>query len=216
MPVAEAVTPFLIFHKTTSIFQFMKTKAPPLLPFFRSETQARILSALFLREGQGMSLADLSRFTGSAHPTVHHEIERLEKAGVVNSERVGNVRLVRANQRLTYLNELRALLLKTYGPVAVVSHLLADIERIEEASIFGSWARRYEGETGQPPGDIDLLVIGTPDPDEVYEACRKAEEQLGNAVNPTILTKAEWTKPKSGFVRSVREGARVQVFVKGK
>lgn len=188
----------------------MKTKAPPLLPFFRSETQARILAALFLRE-KGMSLADLSRFTGAAHPTVHHEVERLEKAGVISSERVGNVRIVRPNARLTYAEELRSILLKTYGPVAVLGHLIAEVHGVSEAYIFGSWARRYEGETGLLPGDIDLLVIGNVDPDEIYEVCRKAEEQLGNAVNPSILSEIEWRRPKSGFVRNVKEGPRVNL-----
>lgn len=190
----------------------MKTKAPPLLPFFRSETQARILAALFLREGEGMSLSDLSRFTGSAVPTVHHEVERLERAGIVVSERVGNVRLVRPNRNLPYFEELRTLLLKTYGPVAVLSGLLREIDGVEEAYVFGSWARRYEGEAGLPPGDIDLLLVGDPDPDHVYEACRKAEEHLRNAVNPSILTLAEWRKPRSGLARAVKEGPRVPVI----
>lgn len=189
----------------------MKTKAPPLLPFFRSETQARILAALFLRE-DAMSLSDLSKFTKSALPTVHHEVERLEEAGVITSERIGNVRLVRPNPRLGYAEDLRSLLLKTYGPVAVLIGLLDDVEGIQEAYIFGSWARRYEGETGRLPGDIDLLVVGTPDPEDVYEVCRKAEERLGNAVNPSILTKAEWTKPKSLLVESVKKGPRVQLL----
>lgn len=159
-----------------------------------------------------MSLSELSRFTGSANPTVHHEVERLEKAGVLTSHRVGNVRIVRPNPRLAYSGELRSLLLKTYGPVAVLSHLLPQVERVREAYIFGSWARRYEGETGLSPGDIDLLVIGTPDPDAVYEICRRAEEQLGSAVNPSILSMAEWQKPKSGFVRSVKDGPRVNLL----
>lgn len=212
MSVSTLAGPSLTFHKTKSIFLFMKTKAPPLLPFFRSETQARILAALFLREDEGMSLADLSRFTGSASPTVHHEVERLEAAGVVTSTRVGNVRLVRPNRDLPYFEELHALLLKTYGPVALLSHALSDVDGIEEAYIFGSWARRYEGETGAFPGDIDLLVVGEPNPDAVYEACRVAEEQLRSAVNSTILTPAEWKRPRTGFVKTVKKGPKVALL----
>lgn len=213
MPVSLVVAPWwLTFHKTKFIFLFMKTKAPPLLPFFRSETQARILAALFLQEDEGMSLADLSRFTGSATPTIHHEVERLQAAGVVTSRRVGNVRLVRANRDLPYFDELHALLLKTYGPVAVVSLAVEDVDGIEEAYIFGSWARRYLGETGAFPGDIDLLVVGEPDPDAVYEACRLAEDRLRSVVNPTILTTAEWKRPRTGFVKTVKKGPKVALL----
>ena len=190
----------------------MKTKAPPLLPFFRSETQARILAALFLLEDEGMSLADLSRFTGSATPTIHHEVERLEAAGVVISSRVGNVRLVRANRDVPYFKELHALLLKTYGPVTVLSLGLENIDGIEKAYIFGSWARRYLGETGAFPGDIDLLVVGDPDPEAVYEASRLAENRLRSGVNPTILTPAEWKHPRTGFVKTVKSGPKVALL----
>ena len=190
----------------------MKTKAPPLLPFFRSETQAKILAALFLLEDRGMSLADLSRFTGSATPTIHHEVERLEAAGVVTSIRVGNVRLVRANRDLPYFEELHALLLKTYGPVAVLSLALEEVDGIEGAYIFGSWARRYLGEIGAFPGDIDLLVVGEPDSDAIYEACRLAEDRLRSGVNPTILTAAEWEHPRTGFVKTVKHGPKVALL----
>jgi len=187
----------------------MKTKAPPLLPFFRSETQARILATLFSGVNGGRSLVELARLSGSATPTVHHEVERLERAGVVVSERIGNVRLVRPNVNLPYYEELRMLLLKTYGPVAVLTGMLQGVSGIERAYIFGSWARRYQGEQGPLPGDIDLLVVGDPDSDDVYDVCRRAEQLLGSAVNPSILTASEWERPRTGFVQAVKQRPRV-------
>jgi hypothetical protein len=62
----------------------------------------------------------------------------------------------------------------------------------------------YHGEAGAPPADIDALVVGNPDPDQIYEACRKAEERLGTAVNPTILTEEEFKSSQRGFVGTVR------------
>ncbi len=155
---------------------------------------------------------ELARLTGSAVPTVHHEVERLERAGVVVSERVGNVRRVRPNRNLPYFPELRALLLKTYGPVALLKELLKDVSGVKEALIFGSWARRYMGEQGRTPGDVDLLIVGDPDLDGIYEVCRRAEEQLGNAVNPSILSPSEWNRPLNGFMKAVKEGPRVAVI----
>lgn len=202
----------LIFSKTEAIFSFMKAKAPPLLPIFRSDTQARILAALFLGDSEARSLAQLSRSLGKPMPTVHREVERLEEAGLVRSQRVGNVRLVTAEKDLPYFGELQALLLKTFGPVAVLADALASVAGLEEAHIFGSWARRYHGEPGATPGDIDLLVIGSADPDEIYEACRLAETKLGNAVNPSILSASEWKSPKAGFVSTVRSGPLVPIY----
>ena len=59
---------------------------------------------------------------------------------------------------------------------------------IESAFIYGSWARRYQGETGAPPGDIDLLVVGSVQVDDVYDVMEMASARLSREVNPTVLT----------------------------
>jgi hypothetical protein len=193
----------------------MRTSPPPLLPIFRSAGQARLLAQLFaLPGGEGLTLAALGRAAGLASSRAHREVESLESAGLVRSERVGTARLVRPNVESPYYPELRSLLLKAFGPAAVLEPLLSEVPGVEEASLFGSWASRYLGEPGSAPGDIDLLVVGDVDPGDVYRACRRAEDALGRSVNPTILSRQEWTDRKSGFVRAVQEGARLPLNVR--
>jgi predicted nucleotidyltransferase len=193
----------------------VKTSPPPLLPLFRSSGQARLLAQLFaLPQDQGLSLADLGRAAGLASSRVHREVESLESAGLVRSERVGTARLVRPNVDSPYYPELRSLLLKAFGPAVVLKPLLSEVPGVEEAYLFGSWASRYLGEPGFAPGDIDLLVVGDVDPGDVYRACRRAENALGRPVNPTILSRQEWADRESGFVRAVHEGARLPLNVR--
>ncbi|HEU4753772.1 MAG TPA: nucleotidyltransferase domain-containing protein, partial [Armatimonadota bacterium] len=144
--------------------------------------------------------------------TVQRELARLERAGLLRSRRIGRARLVRADEGSPYHRELRALLEKAFGPEAALRELLSDVNGIEEAWIFGSWARRYLGEEGAPPGDIDLLVVGAPRPDDLYRACRRAEARLGLPVNPSVVSPAEWESTESGFVRAVREEPRVPLL----
>lgn len=80
---------------------------------------------------------------------------------------------------------------------------------IDDAYLFGSWARRYRGEHGPPPGDIDVVIIGDPDVDDVYAACTEAGRVLRQEVNPVILTPDEWRSGRSGFIREVRNGPLV-------
>jgi predicted nucleotidyltransferase len=193
----------------------MRTSPPPLLPLFRSSGQARLLAELFaLPEGEGLTLAALGRAAGLAPSRVHREVESLESAGLVKSERVGTARLVRPDAESPYYPELRSLLLKAFGPAVVLEPLLSEVPGVEEASLFGSWASRYLGEPGLAPGDIDLLVVGEVDPGDVYRACRRAEDVLGRPVNPTILSRQEWTDRESGFVRAVQEGPRLPLNVR--
>ena len=57
-----------------------------------------------------------------------------------------------------------------FGPARVISAELDDIAGINEAYVSGSWAARYSGEAGAAPNDVDILVVGDPDRNDVYEA----------------------------------------------
>ena len=192
----------------------MRTSPPHLLPIFRSSGQATLLTELFtLPEGEGLTLAALGRAARLAPSRVHREVESLESAGLVRSERVGAARLVRPNVESPYYPELRSLLLKAFGPAALLEPLLSEVPGVEEAFLFGSWASRYLGQPGPAPGDIDLLVVGDVEPGDVYRACRRAEGALGRSVNATILSRQEWTDRRSGFVRAVHDDARLPLNV---
>jgi hypothetical protein len=76
------------------------------------------------------------------------------------------------------------------------------VPRCSPASAYldGSWAARFAGETGRRPvGDIDLLVLGNPDRDEVYAAVSAVEPRLGRPVEVTIRgADSELGKHQSG------------------
>jgi hypothetical protein len=61
------------------------------------------------------------------------------------------------------------------------------------------------------PHDIDLMVLGDPDVEAVYEACTRVESSVHRPVNPTILTPEEFAVT-SGFLDSVRSGSAVAVI----
>lgn len=72
------------------------------------------------------------------------------------------------------------------------------IEGIGAAYIYGSWAARHAGQPGQRPvGDIDILVLGTPDRDQLYDALSIAEQQLGRPVEATIRD-STWLESGTG------------------
>lgn len=183
----------------------MRTPPPPLLPIFRSRGQARLLTRLFLPRGEDVPLSRLADEIGVAKSRVSEELDRLEGAGIVVSDRVGTSRIVRANPESPFYPELRSLILKAFGPTTVLRRRLADIDGIQEALLYGSWASRYLGEEGDAPEDVDLLVVGSPEVAAVRRAARAASRELGREVNPTILSQSEWDDSNSGFVRTVRQ-----------
>lgn len=189
----------------------MKTAPPPLLPIFRSAGQARLLSVLFLSPERSFSLSDLARRADLDAGNVHREVSRLESAGIVTTARVGTARMVRADEDSPVHEELSRLVLKTLGPPVVLARELAVIKGIEAAFVFGSWAQRMRGEAGPSPGDIDLLVVGDPDRRAVSAACRRAEASLGREVQPTIVSSADWSSPRTGFLQGLKAGALIRI-----
>jgi DNA-binding transcriptional ArsR family regulator len=193
-----------------NILSYMRTEAPLPAPIFRSDGQARLLSTLLLT-GDELSVTDLAKRADLAYPTVHREIARLVDAGFLSERQVGRTRLIRADAESPLVDPLREILGVATGPVVMLAEELARIDAIDCAFLYGSFAARMLGDAGPAPHDIDVMVLGEPDVDEVYEACARIEAEVHRPVNPTILTPEEFAAP-SGFLDSVRSGRAVAVI----
>lgn len=193
----------------------MKTSPPNLLPIFRSDGQSRILARLFLHPDRRFSLSDLARETDLNPASVQREVTRLEAAGIVATTRVGTARIVHVDETSPIHDELSGLVVKTLGPPVVLAAALAELSGIERAFIFGSWASRMLGHVGAVPADIDLLVVGTPDRRALSAACARAGATLGREVQATVVAPGDWDPPRTGFLRSLHEGALVPVRLRG-
>lgn len=187
---------------------------PPLLPLLRSRLQAEVLTLVLLNPQQEWSLTELASRAGASISSVQREITRAEQTGVVSSRRLGNVRLVSAaDSPLTA--SLTELLLRSFGPLQVLAEELEAVDGIEKAYLFGSWASRYAGEDGRPPADLDVLVIGTPDRDELDDAAQRAESRLAREVNVTIRSLDWWRQGTDGFHADVTQRPLVPIFNEG-
>lgn len=185
----------------------MRNAAPALLPIFRSERQAALLAALYLHPAQEFTLSELARSLEMSVGTVHAEVERLTAAGLLLDRRVGRNRLVRANTDSRASRALTELLTISFGPRTIIAEELAGLDGVDRVVVYGSWARRYRGEAGNEPADVDVMVIGSPDRDQVYDAAERAERRLGIPVNPTIRSAAAWSDESDALVLTAKRDA---------
>lgn len=189
----------------------MRTSAPALIPLFRSDGQARLLAVLFDAGRSALSIGDLARAAKVPVPTVSREVMRLSEHNLVHVETVGRTRLVSANWSLPWARTLADLLAQTVGLPSVVARALESVAGVEEAYIFGSWAAREAGESGPPPQDIDLLVVGDASLDDLREPLTPAEELAGLYINPTPIPRAQWESDDDPFVQTVKGRPMVPV-----
>jgi len=190
----------------------MRSKAPDLLPLFRSRHQADLLAWLYLHPGEEYTTSQLAVRVGVSLSTLHQEAQRLADAGLIKVRTVGRSRLFSAATEHRVAAPLTQLLLLTFGPQTVIAEAFADVRGIESVHIYGSWAARYTGVAGAAPGDVDVMVIGTPSRADVYAAADAAQERLGLQVNPTVRSTEQWASASDGLTAEVRSAPLVTII----
>ncbi|HEY0891168.1 MAG TPA: ArsR family transcriptional regulator [Nocardioides sp.] len=187
-----------------------KSAAPPLMAIFRSQLQGELLARLLLAPEQ-TSISDLARDLGAPFATVHREVERLIRADLVQATQVGRTRVLRVNADNLAYRPLRDLVLLTFGPRQVIDEEFGELAGLEGLYIFGSWAARYRGEDGPQPNDIDVLVVGEVDRDDVCDCADRAQRRLQRPVNPTVVSRARWLEAGEPFLNQLRRRPLVQL-----
>lgn len=157
------------------------------------------------------TIDDLAKRTGQPYQTVANEVRRLQAADLVAVRAIGRSKLLRANEDSPYFRPLARLVLMSFGPLLVIGEEFSKVDGVERVFIFGSWAARYEGQSGPAPRDVDVLQAGAPDRDEVYEVARRAEARLGPEVNVTIRGAGQWRSASDGFTRQLRSSPLLEI-----
>lgn len=179
-----------------------------------SKTQRRVLSLLFGNPDRSYFANEIVRLAQSGIGSVHRELATLEAAGLATVTRIGNQKHYQANRASPIFEELRGIVVKTFGVADVLRTALAPLsDRIELAFVYGSVAKGSDTALS----DIDLMVVGDDiDYSGLFALATQAEQRLGRKVNPTIYTPAELRQKltaKNAFATRVL--AQPKLFVIG-
>ncbi|NAS24969.1 HTH domain-containing protein [Herbidospora sp. NEAU-GS84] len=175
-------------------------------PFFRTDTQARLLALLFLRPDETWTLANLARELGVSASTLHPEIHRLEDSGLLTASTIGRARVLAADTAHPLAAPLTEILRYLYGPRSVIEEEFGRLPGVDRLLIFGSWAARQNGVPGPPPNDVDVLIVGDTDRQAVYAAADRSQERLGMPVNPVLASPKRWDQTSDALIRQIRSG----------
>ena len=188
-------------------YKEMRKSAPPLLAIFRTQLQGELLALVYLRpRDAAVTISDLARELDAPVATVHREVTRLVNAGLLNERKMGRSRVITSTDDALISRPLTELLAVTFGPLPVLVDLLAGVEGVEHAYIYGSWAARYSGEPGPAPNDVDVLVVGKADRDLLADVAEEAGGRLRREVNIRRISAEQWRNDDESdpFLTSVR------------
>ncbi len=178
-----------------------------------TKTQQRVLGILFGRADLAFYGNEIITIAAAGTGTVVRELAKLEKAGLVTVEWVGNQKHYQANSQSPIFEELRSLVIKTFGVADVVREALTPVwDKMDLAFIYGSIAKGSE----HAGSDVDLMVIGIASHSELLQALPSISLQLGRTINPTLYTSAEFAervKQGRSFITRVLE--QPKIYIKG-
>jgi predicted nucleotidyltransferase len=191
----------------------MGTKKTSLGEVLFTKTQRRVLGLLFGNPDRSHYANEIVRFAGAGIGTVQRELERLESAHLVTVSKIGNQKHYQANREAPIYDELRGIVLKTFGVADHLREALAPLaKRIRAAFIYGSVAKG----TDTASSDIDVLIVSDDlSFPEAIQVLTKAEQEVGRAVNPSVYALDDWRRKlaeKGGFVKRVMEQPRIYLF----
>jgi predicted nucleotidyltransferase len=176
--------------------------------------QQRVLGLLFGQPDRRFQSAELIRLAKGGVGAVHRQLARLEASDLVTVTRTGNQKHYQARRDSPVFEELHRLIVKTVGVVEPLRRALGrKAGVIRAAFVYGSLARGSD----KAGSDIDLMVVSdTLRYADLFEALQATEAVLGRAVNPTVMTVAQWQAKRAradSFV--ARVSARPRIFVIG-
>ena len=160
-----------------------------------SDSQSRVLLWLFGQPERSYHLSELRRLTGLGSASLQRELNRLAEAGLVFSERIGNLRRFQANPQSPVFRELVDLTRKTLGVEPMLREaLLALVPDLHAAWVFDSVAKQ----TDSAQSDIDVMLIGENLLlGQVLELLVPLETLLGRKINPTCYNSADFERRRA-------------------
>lgn len=176
----------------------------------RSGIRRDIVRLLFGGTIQRMHLRAIARAVGASAGTTARELKRLEAAGLLERVREGRQVYFAPRRESQILEPFIEIVRATIGAPSTIQRALVGLPGVERAMIYGSYARREE----KPDSDVDLLIIGEPERDELTDRLERAGHEIGRPVNEVVMSLTEFLARRArgdGLVASIDAGPVIEV-----
>lgn len=176
-----------------------------------TKNRAELLKLFLTNPDRSFYMQEVGRILGKKPGTFQRTLNNMVKEGILTSEYRANARYFKANTNYPLFKELKSIVFKTVGISGSLKEVLEKIGNIKFAFIYGSYAKAKETYLS----DIDLLIIGNPDEDELIKELDKLEKKLQREINYKLYSiielKKEITK-KEPFILDILRNKKVMLI----
>lgn len=155
-----------------------------------TDRRSRLFKWLFGVPERSFHLNELLRLTQLGSASLQQELKQLTAAGLISTERVGNLKMFQANPQCPVFKDLVSLTRKTVGIQALLTQALQPLKsQLLKAYIYGSVAQQ----TDTAKSDIDIMLVGHDlRLSQVIECLQNLEAELGRKINANCYTEKEF------------------------
>jgi predicted nucleotidyltransferase len=179
----------------------------------KSQARRAIFELYFSHPEKKYYLRELERILHQPVQNIRRELISLEKNGIFQREKMGNQVYYSLNAESPIFKELKGIVSKTIGVESELRKILVNVGQISAAFIFGSFASGTEDYLS----DVDLMIIGNIDEDNLIGEISKLETSIEREINYHIFSSSDFEKrlkESDAFIKGIL--SKPTIFLIGK
>ena len=176
-----------------------------------SKNRADLLQLFLTNPDRALYMQEVGRILGKKPGYFQRTLNNLVSEGILESEYKANSRYFKVNKQYPLYKELKSIIFKTVGIKGSISDALVELGNVRVAFVYGSYAKNKENHLS----DIDLVVIGKPNEDQLITILDKLEEKLQRDINYKLYSKTEFTKvvnSKEPFILEILRDKKIMLI----
>ncbi len=151
-----------------------------------SKTRIKLLLKFFLNSKTKAYLRSLESEFGESSNAIRVELNRLEKAGMLESNVVGNKKMFQANIKHPLFTEVHNIVLKHIGLDRVIENVVERLGQVSRVFVVGDFAKGLDSQV------IDLVFIGDIDQKYLIQLIDKVEDLIKRRIRYLIYSDEEF------------------------
>ncbi len=175
---------------------------------FSSKTRVELLRLFFSNPDSRYYVRQIARELHRDISGIKRELDNLDKAGLLNSEKIGNLRYYSVNRNAAIYPEIKSIVMKTVGLQGRLATALAGLSGLRQSWMYSNNSHP----PGEGPGPILMLMVGRVDLAELNDLVTGLEATLGREINYTVFDESEFQRRRAEedpFVSEVLGGRNV-------
>lgn len=162
-----------------------------------SKTRIKLLLKFFLNPSSTSYLRNLAEEFGESSNSIRVELNRFEKAKLLNAKKDGNKKIFKANVKHPLYSDINSILLKQTGLDHIIERVAKNIGDMKNVYVYGDAAK------GKSPKIIDVIFVGDKiDKTYLVSLVDKAEKLIRRKIRFLIYEAHEFEEIKKNYKNS--------------